>query len=305
MYQDFEDEKNIIWFFDENNQYKQYHLKFMIAGDTDSAYSRLPKGLTKDLTNEEIVIVADEVGNLVNKTFPAHMKRLFNCPDERLGVMQTDREAVSDKSFFLSKKRYIMHVIDMEGEPCDKMKIMGVEIKKSNTSTITKRFLTELVDLILDGNSRDDVLQRVKEMEQEFKSADIKDVATTMNAKKIKSATETYELTGKLTGHYASKAALVYNIMASDQDKKIVPGDKICLVYIKDAMGAIGFPAEANTLPEWLLEIPLDYDKMWEKCKQTITNYLKALGWDIESQKEALAEELFGLTKVKKKGKKK
>lgn len=301
MYEDFENGKNVIWVFDENTQYKKHNLNNMIAGDTDSAYLKLSKPMIDGLEREEIVALCDEVAKLANQTFPDFIQRVFNCPVERKETIQTDREAVSDKSFFLSKKRYIMHVIDMEGIPCDKMKITGVEIKKANTSKMTKKFLMELVNMILDGYTIHEVKSRITEMKEEFMKSDVKDIATTMNAKKIKSATDTYNLTGSMKGiHYASKAALVYNLRCTTMDRKVVPGDKVSLYYTLGKESAMAFPSDLNTLPDWLLQIPVDYDKMWSKCYKTITNYLKAMDWDIESRKEAIGLELFGLEKVAK-----
>jgi DNA polymerase elongation subunit (family B) len=302
--------QNTIWTFVDRGdgiaKIQQEVLEWAVQGDSDSVWLKYPEVVTSNFDFDNLVEGADALCDNVNSEYPKFLEMVFNTPKARLKEIQSTREVVCDSILILTKKRYIARVADEEGKRYNpfKMKIMGVEIKKANTSTMTKKFLVELVDLILDGRSRDDVIQRIKEMEQEFKSANIKDVATTMNAKKVKSATETFELTGKMKGvHYASKAAVVYNNLCGTSDKKVMPGDKICLVYVNHQMGAIGFPAEINTLPEWLLEIPLDYDKMWANAKQTMTNYLKALGWDIESQKEALSEELFGLTKVKKKGK--
>lgn len=301
MYEDFENNKNIIWAFDENTQYTKHDLNHMIAGDTDSAYLKLSKKMIDGLETEEIVTMCDEIAKLTNQTFPDFVQRVFNCPDERKETIQTDREAVSDKSFFLSKKRYIMHVIDMEGIPCDKMKIMGVEIKKANTSNMTKKILMELVNMILDGRTIHEVKNRISQMKEEFMQSDIKDIATTMNAKKIKSATDTYNLNGSMKGiHYASKAALVYNLRCTTMDRKVVPGDKVSLYYTLGKESAMAFPSDLNTLPDWLLEIPVDYDKMWSKCHKTVTNYLKAMDWDIESRKETIGLELFGLEKVEK-----
>lgn len=301
MYEDFKNGKNVVYSFNEKNEYVQHELNHMISGDTDSCYMKLPNSLTEGLEVGEIVTICDEIGKLANDTFSGYVQRVFNCPDERKDTIQTDREVVSDKSFFLSKKRYIMHVIDMEGIPCDKMKIAGVEIKKANTSNMTKKFLMELVNMILDGHTIHEVKNRINQMKEEFMQSDIKDIATTMNAKGIKHATDTYNLTGSMKGiHYASKAALVYNLRCTNMDRKVVPGDKVSIYYTLGKESAIAFPSDLNTLPDWLLEIPVDYDKMWSKCHKTITNYLKAMDWDIESRKEAIGLELFGLEKVEK-----
>lgn len=295
-YIEFENEENVVWQFDENNIYKQYRLNTMIAGDTDSTYNFLPEEAYEGLTDDEIVIFCDEVGEIANSTFPDYVKRIFNCPDERLDIIKTEREAVSDKSFFVTKKRYAMHVINIEGTPVDDLKIAGLEVKKANTSNIVRKFLSEIIDMVLNSRDMDYVLNRIDGMEEEFRQAPIEDLATTLNAKTLIKAQETYELTGAYKGiHYASKAAIEYNIRCGVTDRTVVAGDKISIVYVTTPVGVIGYPADMTTLPNWLHnDIGLDYDKMWEKAHKTITNYLKAMGWDIASRKDALREELFG-----------
>ncbi|MDA3806856.1 MAG: hypothetical protein PF440_02995 [Thiomicrorhabdus sp.] len=298
IYEDFEGDKNRVWSFNTESppQFQQYDLHSLIAADTDSAYIRLPIELTDGLEPDEITIVCDEIGDMLNQTFPDFIQRVFNCPDSRRDTIQTDREAISDKSLFLSKKRYVMHIIDMEGQKCDKLKIMGVEIKKSNTSTITKRFLMELVNMILDNEDMNSVLERIKSMKTEMYDAPIQDIATSMNCKTLKKCEDSYELTGSMKGfHYSAKAAIVYNLKCGTKDRKIRPGDKIALYYVKDGKNkSIAFPLEINSIPQWLSDIPVDRDVMWEKAHKTITNYLASMGWDIKSRKSELKQQLFG-----------
>jgi DNA polymerase elongation subunit (family B) len=306
-----QEKKNTMWhFFDRGDgvaEIKQEILEWAIQGDSDSIWLKFPESVTKKATFDELVEGADILCDNVNSEYPDFLKMVFNSPDYRLKEAQSTREVVCDSIFILTKKRYIARVVDEEGKRHDpfKLKTMGVELKKANTSKITKKFLQELVDMILDGYEREDIITRMKEVEKEFKKADIRDLVTTMNAKTIKKAEKTYELTGGFANvHYASKAAIAYNIRCTNMDRKVVAGDKISLVYVRTNEGVIGYPADMNTLPEWLLNIQLDYDKLWRNCKKTMTNYLKALGWDIASQKEAIGKELFGLVKVDKKSKK-
>jgi DNA polymerase elongation subunit (family B) len=265
--------------------------------DTDSIMLSLDKIFpTKDADLDEVVELADAVGEITNQGFAEFCKFAFNAPDDRLGVIKTEREVVSDKSLFLSKKRYILSVVDDEGKRVDKLKIQGVELKKSDTSTATKKYLLELVNMILDDKSMEDVLRRVNEMKGEFREESLFDIAVPCNTKTLSKINKTYELTGSLKGaHYSAKAAFMWNKTKTNQDQEVYAGQKIGLLYVKHPnFSCIGYPIDLQTLPDWFLEIPVDYDKMWEKCYKKLTNYLTSVGWDIKSRRDAVVNDLFG-----------
>jgi len=295
-------EQNVVWTWADvkngEHEFVKYHINHMISGDTDSSYLKYPQSIV-DVTNGDIdslVDIGDTIGEMTNEHFPAFCKRAFNCPDERMDIVQTERETVFDKGLFLSKKRYIIHVVDDEGERVDKLKIMGVEIKKSNTSKATKDILMGLVQHIIDGADEDEVKSYIADCKKSFKDYDISDIATPMNCKTLKEVQGIYNMTGEIKGHYAARAAHFYNLQTNEYDKQVNPGEKIGLLYIKHPKSKyIGYPLDANNLPDWLYEIQIDYDTMWSKTHKTITNYLESMEWDIKSKKNKVKEDLFGL----------
>lgn len=298
MYEDFT-ETNRIWFFteDEVPKFVEMDLPHMVAGDTDSCYMSVPEIVTSGRSVEEVVATCDEIGGLIGDTFPEFSRRIFNCPADRLGSIKTDREAVSDKSLFLTKKRYIMHVVDMEGTPCDKLKVMGVESKKSDTSPAVKVLLDELVDAILDGKSMDDVLKLTNKMKREFATRFTpREIAKSVGCNTLKKAQNTFAATGDMKGiPYQARAAMFYNKMRTTADKEIYAGDKIKLIYIIHPESKyIGLPVDTEEPPEWFNEIIIDYKTEWNNANTKIVNYLKALGWDLESRKKQQSKDLFG-----------
>lgn len=232
----------------------------------------------------------------------------MNIPEERSHLIGTARETVADSGLWLSKKRYILRVKDSEGKRVNKLKMQGVQLKKSNTSHFLKKALLELVEHILDGADVDELNTIIDRQKREFIDADIYDIATPMGCATLNNATQVYELTGRFDGvHYAAKAAALWNITSSNFDTKIMAGEKIRLVYIRGnkLSTSIGFPSEARKLPEWFhRDIKVDYETMWSKAKKTINGYLKAIGFDLESRKVELSKDLFGMV-IQKKGKKK
>lgn len=292
---------NTIWTWKKDGDggwnWSKVTLGRMIAGDTDSGMFTIPQSVIDEHSIEEVVKLADAIGESVNQSFPEMCEFAFNCPPDRNKIITTDREIVSDKSFFLTKKRYVMHVVNDEGKWVDKLKIQGVEIKKSDTSEITRRFLTELVDMILNHVPRDEVLDRIEGMRKEFYKASPFEVSVAVSTNTLGKIQEAYRTTGSIKGaHYGAKAALFWNLLKDDVDPDVFPGQKVGVVYVKNKhTNCIGYPVDMEELPKWFLDIPLDYDRMWSGLKVKLDNYLSVMGWDLKNRKKLKRESMFGL----------
>lgn len=279
--------------------YTMATLNHMVMGDTDSAGLSLPKVITNYLGDDDhqIVEYCDMVAEIVNDSFPKFCMDVFNCPKERSHIIETGREIVSDKSLFLSKKRYIMHVINDEGDWVDKLKVMGVELIKSDTSIAIKTILWEFVNLILDGGSDDDILELRRKTRLDWTERwSYRELATPLNTKSLQKVIDTMKVTGSLKGaHYSARAALFWNDMCEQKDKPISAGEKIGLIYIKHPKSKyIGFPIDMQTPPQWWSEIYIDYDREWQSALKKIENYLEVLGLNVLSRKQEVAKSMFG-----------
>lgn len=290
---------NVIWgWVDTENGYKwdSIDLNNARAGDTDSIMLEFPSQIAAELDVDSAVEIADTIGELTNKAFPDFCMHAFNCPEERKHTIQTDREVVSDKSLFLSKKRYIMHIVDSEGQRVDKLKIMGVELKKSDTSKAIKALLMELVLAILDGKTETELLPLIKEMKIRFKNFPPSEIAKPINVKTLKKCQDMYDTTGDMKGFpYQVRAAMFWNSLCGKTDKTIVPGDKVGLLYIKHPKSKyIAFPIDMTTFPEWFSELQVDYETEWTKAHNKLESYLASIGLDIQGRKDSIKQELFG-----------
>lgn len=298
-YVDFED-INVMWMpmllEDGTIKTERYNVNNMIAGDTDSSYIAIPDKLTDGKSHDDIVDMVDGWCQQANSEFSSYVSAVFNCPEERLGSIAADREAVSDKSLFLTKKRYIMHIINMEGEKCDTLKIMGVEIKKSDTPPIVKEILMDLVNRILDGCTRDELKAAIADHKEKFFRAPASEIAKPSGCKTLRSAQRQLEETGDLHGvHYSARAAMFYNSMCTSHDQPVRPGDKIGLIYIDHPNSKyIGYPLDSEHLPDWFDSIIIDYNTNWKKAHKKIVNYMASLGWDVETVNKKIREDLFG-----------
>ena len=290
---------NVIWgWVDTENGYKwdSIDLNNARAGDTDSIMLEFPSQIAAELDVDSAVEIADTIGELTNKAFPDFCMHAFNCPEERKRTIKTDREVVSDKSLFLSKKRYIMHIVDSEGQRVDKLKIMGVELKKSDTSKAIKTLLMELVLAILDGETETELLPLIKEMKIRFKKFPPSEIAKPINVKTLKKCQDMYDTTGDMKGFpYQVRAAMFWNSLCGKTDKTIVPGDKVGLLYIKHPKSKyIAFPIDMTTFPDWFSELQVDYETEWTKAHNKLESYLASIGLDIQGRKDSIKQELFG-----------
>lgn len=137
-------------------------------GDTDSIYFRIPEVIVE---NDDAVIYADYVAETVNKRFRDYMKKTHNCNDWQADRITGAREVVADRALFTDKKRYAMHLINLDGYPVDKLKIMGLDVVKSTTPPKLKKFLTEILERLLrEGENEEQLAKFIINFRNQFNS---------------------------------------------------------------------------------------------------------------------------------------
>lgn len=295
-YEDFS-EFNHVWCFDVlDSNYKFIKLNNLCAGDTDSGYFDISDKLS-DYNIDEIVDVSDDLVEVVDQKFPDFLRLAFNCPEDRLRSVRTEREVVSDRSFFVTKKRYAMHIVDDEGKRVDKMKITGLEVKKSDTSKSAKRFLRKCIDMIIDGCTREELLAYKNEFKKEFFTLGISEIGVPMPAKKLTKYKNEYDASGSMKGFpYHYRAALFYNGLCGQEDREIYAGEKFYVCNIKNPDSKyMAIPVALNKMPSFIDDVIVDYEAMWKKTDKKISNYMESLGWDLKSRMDNQAASLFGV----------
>lgn len=273
--------------------YKDYHPEYVVAGDTDSCYIDLSP-VADGKSEEEITKFADQIGEITNDAFTEYMKDVFNVSSERAQVIETDREVVSDKSIFLAKKMYVMHVVNNEGLAVDKMKMMGVAIKKTDTPKVVQDLLTDLVGMLMDKVSYEEVRDFIRDFESRYKRMSFQEIGRPMNIKNLNKYVESFMETGSIKGFpYHVRASMYYNSMRSNSDVEIRSGDKIKIVYINHPeMNYIAVPADAEVLPDFIDELDVDWDKQLEKVWKKIDTFLTPIGYDVKSRQIDLVNSL-------------
>ena len=294
----------------------------IIYGDTDSVYftavPALPDGGELDL--DSAVKLYDHISDTVSDGFPEFLKKEFNVPYENGQVLKAGREVVGRSGLFITKKRYAIKCLDIEGYQPEggKLKIMGMEIKRSDTPEFVQDFLEEVLDDALSGSPEKEVITKVKDFKKNFQSLDPwkkgmpKRVNNLTNYnEKLKSTRKTenmklYKLealkneggSSMIPGHV--RASINWNdiktAFSDNYSMTITDGMKVIVCRLKNnAMGysSIAYPTDELNLPQWFKDLPFDNEAMEEAVlDKKVENVLGAMGWDLSQTKEseALAE---------------
>lgn len=263
-------------------RYKNFEPTHAIAGDTDSAYVDLSTVFPEDVDLQDVIEFGDFIGEETNKSFDDFLINVFNVPKERADVIETEREVISDKSYFVAKKMYAMHIVDKEGKSVDEMKIMGLSIIKSDTPKLIQDFLKHVVTMLMDRNSWVNVHDEILKFKEIYMGSSIFDIATPKNMKNLTKYQDILAETNSMKGFpYHAKACLNYNELCGVSGRNIYSGDKIKVLYIKHPKyDCMAFPVDMEVIPDFLEDIVIDWDKNWSKVEHKITDFLKPIGYD-------------------------
>lgn len=275
--------------------------KAIIYGDTDSVYfSAFPVYADQIASGEfkwdkdTIVELYDAVGESVNSTFPDYMARAHNCPGKYGRIIAAARETVAERGIFISKKRYGILVYDDEGQRVDvngkrgKLKVMGLEIKRSDTPDYMQDFLKEILQSTLEGATEEQVIDRIREFRKEFRDMKAWEKGTPKRVNNLTKYTKEFNKTGKCrVGHVM--AAINYNRLREMNDDayslEIVDGMKTIVCKLKSnplGMTSIGIPTDEKRIPSWYKDLPFDDAEMEETIvTKKLGNLLGTLDWDL------------------------
>ena len=296
----------------------------IVYGDTDSVYFSAVPSLPADvsLDMQSAITLYDHISDTVSDTFPQFMKDSFNVPLKIGSVIKAGREVVGKSGLFITKKRYAIKCLDIEGYQPEggKLKIMGMDIKRSDTPEFVQDFLEEILDSALEGMPEKEVIQMIKDFKAEFKELEPwkkgmpKRVNNlTMYTKKYRKQTNMQTNTNiykleklkeetenkMIPGHV--KASIVWNDLKfanSDQySLSIMDGAKVVVCRLKNnPMGytSIAYPTDELNLPNWFKELPFDEEGMEEAVlDKKIENVIGAMGYDMSRMNESETLQAF------------
>lgn len=274
----------------------------VIYGDTDSCYFK-----TYGENIDEALEIAEYVAKKINKSFPKFCRDSFFATEGFDDMVKVAQEVVASRSIFISgKKGYMMHVRREEGAVVDKIKVTGLQIKKTTMPKPIREFLTDQFASFLRGTSWDTVGRNILSFKEAIRAkADMSVLGKPTRVKNL----ETYvdrlnsgEEGFMVPGHV--RACILWNQCLEQYGDKatmrIVSGMKVRLFYLKKPIGkfkSIAMPVDLDVIPDWFKEnfIPaLDFDGQVKKLVDApLKSMLLAVNERIPTRKGLMIDELF------------
>ena len=278
--------------------------KSIIYGDTDSCYFTAWPAVREEVEagrmewNKEICAqLYDSIADQVNDSFPAFMERACHVPRSMGSLIKGGRELVASKGLFIKKKRYAVLIYDLEGNRLDtygkpgKVKAMGLDLKRSDTPKVVQDFLSDLLQDVLTGSTKEHVYDKVRNFKLEFQDRPAWEKGTPKRVNNLTKYTKEEERLGRanMPGHV--RAAMNWNNLrrmhSDNYSMSIVDGMKTIVCKLKDnplGYTSVGYPTDESHLPAWFKELPFDDAEMEGTIvDQKVENLLGVLEWDIPS----------------------
>lgn len=235
--------------------------------------------------------------------------------------LKAGREVVGRSGLFITKKRYAIKCLDIEGYQPEggKLKIMGMEIKRSDTPEFVQDFLEDVLNDALSGVSEKEVIAKVKEFKKNFQSLESWKKGMPKRVNNLTNYTEKLQATRKtenmklykldalkketessmIPGHV--RASINWNdikkAFGDNYSMTITDGMKVIVCRLRNnPMGysSIAYPTDELNLPQWFKDMPFDDAGMEEAVlDKKIENVLGQMGWDLSQTKESEALQEF------------
>lgn len=256
----------------------------VVYGDTDSVYFK-----TFADNKEDAIFIADGIADLVNQSFPKFMRETFLCTEGFDTIIKAGRECVASRGIFVTPKRYALKLKNLDGYDCDKMKVMGLDIKKTILPQFIQDALSDFIERYLDGDEWDDVAKDIVAFKEHLMTdVPIQDLGLPKGCNKVefyKQQLDTLQDAARLPGHV--RAAIMYNSYLEKYGDKesfgIVSSMKVKVFYLKKPEGkfkSIALPVDLPVVPKWFLDnVEVDREQqVFKLVDKPLDNILKAIG---------------------------
>jgi DNA polymerase elongation subunit (family B) len=276
----------------------------IVYGDTDSCYFSAVPILKDAIAKGEVqwnkdlcITLYDNIADQVNDSFPAFMERAFHAPRKNGAIIKAGRELIGERSIFITKKRYAINIYDKEGKRKDvngksgQIKAMGLDLKRADTPKYVQDFLMTVLERVLDGAGREEVVTMVKEFKNYMSEQPSWTKGSPKGVNNLTMYGDKEKAQGKanMPGHV--RAALNWNTLrqanSDNYSQKIVDGMKIVVCKLKpNPLGytSIAYPTDELRLPQWFIELPFDDLAMEQTLiDEKIDNLLGVLDWNIRA----------------------
>lgn len=276
-----------------------------------SAYATMSKNPAYagfEWTKENVVELYDEIGNITNQSFPDFMKKSFNCPEQNGRIIRAARELCGTKGLFITKKRYAIMVYDKDGKRKDtngkpgEIKVMGLDLKRSDTPTVVQNFLSDILSAVLTGATEGEVVDKVLAFRKEFRAWPGWLKGSPKRANKITFYEKSNQLNSNkmVPGHVM--ASINWNklkkLFNDNYSMPIQDGAKVVVCKLKSnptGFTSVAYPTDEMKLPDWFKALPFDNDAMEEALiDKKVKNLLGVLKWkSLDNKNQNTFDDLF------------
>lgn len=278
----------------------QYPSPSCIYSDTDSCYAKAPVDNLEDCLR-----LAKIIEKKVNDSFSKFTEERFFCIDNFNGLIKAELDTIADKSIFVKKKFYIMHLLYSDGAPTEKMKVMGLQIKKTIIPAPIRRVLTGYMEEFLKGVQWNDIARKVVAYKDILIKEQIVHIGLPKGIKGVEDYTRRWNIKEpglRVPGHV--NAAIFYNKCLEHFDDKESPriqsGMKIKTYYLTktfDKFKSIALPTDLKNPPEWFMEhfaSLIDRNAQLERLvDKPLQSILTAIGEYAPTKKTILVADCF------------
>jgi len=276
-----------------------------IYQDTDSCYVTLRHlgikfsegGKVTQKAHDHAKALEDKLNTEIEK----YAKAAFNSKDPRFVFK---REAIADVGLFLEKKRYVLHVLDDEGIPCDKWKYTGVDVVRTSMPKAVKPYVKSIIETMLMTKSLTSTNKVLGEAYEVFNNLPVEDISRTSGIKgyeKYASLCNDFKIASRMPNHV--KAAYYHNLLIDKlglerKYTKISSGEKIKYFYVekpnKYGVDCIGYKTK---FPEEFKAIfNPDKEVLFEKIIfSTVEKFYDAVNWTPRKPSQQVQCELFDI----------
>ena len=278
----------------------------IIYNDTDSTYFSLDKVKLGD-SIDDIYEAAKLIADMVNEELVSFSKDYLLCNEIFDSILKAELDVIADNSIFIKKKYYIMHLLYNEGAKLDqpKMKVMGLQIKKTTIPKPISKKLTGFLEDLLKGGEWKRIAKEVVSYKDVLVKDEVMSIGLPKGIKNIEDYTNRYnrqEAHLTIPGHVS--AAMFYNkcleVYGDKESPKIVSGMKIKTYYLTkkfERFKSIALPTDTKIPPAWfmthfapLIDRKAQLDRLVDKPLQSV---LDAIGEYAPTHKTVMVDDLF------------
>ena len=284
----------------------------IIYNDTDSSYISI-----KPLVEKLGIKLCDSKGKITSEYYKIvqEIEVYLNVEIKKWGTeslrsidcrLNFKREAIADVGLFLQKKRYVIHILDEEGIPCDKFKYTGVEVVRTTMPTPIKPKVKKIIETMLLTKNLQETNKIFNETYDIFKQLPVEDIAFTMGIKgyeKYAPECDGFKTAKHMPIHV--KAAYYHNKLLErfNIDKtyeKLSSGDKVKFFYTqqpnKFGISVLGY--KYYYPKEFKDSFKPDHELMFTKIVYSIIDrFYQAVNWKLKTPGNQVQTDLFDLLK--------